>query len=254
MREDEADVQYTLMELRNSYKKGKDTAPGWDKITYTMIRNLGLTGEVALLRLINQTHTEQQQPRAWNLQDTQPIPKPKDPQNPGPIAFTSCLGKTAEKMILERLKHRVGPLHPHLYAYQEGVGTTECITDVLNCINNRPALVASLDFEKAFELANPAAILISLVRKGIKGHILAWNKNYLMNRQARVRFQGTLSTYKDLENGTPQGGILSPYLFSLLMENLLNLQLPRNVDIFIFADDVCVVVRGFIKCKLCKRH
>ena len=33
MREDEADVQYTLMELRNSYKKGKDTAPGWDKIT-----------------------------------------------------------------------------------------------------------------------------------------------------------------------------------------------------------------------------
>ena len=147
-------------------------------------------------------------------------------------------------MVLEQLKHRVEPLHPHLYAYQEGVGTTECITDVLNCINNRPALVAFLDFEKAFELANPAAILISLARKGIKGHILAWNKNYLMNRQDRVKFQGTLSTYKDLENGTPQGGILSPYLFNLLMEDLLNLQLPRNVDIFIFADDVCVVVRG----------
>ena len=81
-------------------------------------------------------------------------------------------------MVLERLKHRVGPLHPHLYAYQEGVGTTECITDVLDC---KSALVAFLDFEKAFELANPAAILISLVRKGIKGHILAWNKNYLMN-------------------------------------------------------------------------
>ena len=166
MREDEADVQHTLMELHNSYKKGKDTAPGGDKITYTMIRNLGPTGEVALLRLINRTHTERQRPRAWNLQDTQPIPKPKDPQNPRPIALTSCLGKTAEKMVLERLKHRVGPLHPHLYAYQEGVGTTECITDVLNCINNKPDLVAFLDFEKAFELANPAAILISLVRKG----------------------------------------------------------------------------------------
>ena len=142
-------------------------------------------------------------------------------------------------MVLERLKHRVGPLHPHLYAYQEGVGTTECITDVLSCINNRPALVAFLDFEKAFELANSAAFFISLVRKGIKGHILAWNKNYLMNRQARVKFQGTFSTYKDLENGTPQGGILRPDLFNLLMENLLNLQLPRNVDTFIFANDVC---------------
>ena len=40
-------------------QKGKDTAPGCDKITYTMIRNLGSTGEVALLRLINRTHLEQ---------------------------------------------------------------------------------------------------------------------------------------------------------------------------------------------------
>ena len=150
-------------------------------------------------------------------------------------------------MVLERLKHRIGPLHPHLYAYQEGVGTTECITDVLSCINNKKALVAFLDFEKAFELANPAAVLTSLVRKGIKGHLLAWNKNYLTNRQARVKFQGNLSTYKDLENGTPQGGILSPYLFNLLMENLLNLQLPPGVDIFIYADDVCVVVWGRFK-------
>ena len=156
-------------------------------------------------------------------------------------------------MVLERLKHRVGPLHPHLYAYQEGVGATECITDVLSCINYRPAFVAFLDFEKAFELVNPAAILISLVRKGIKGTILAWNKNDLMNRQARVKFQGTFSTHKDLENGTSQGGILSPYLFNLLMENLLNLQLPRNVDIFIFADDVCVVVRGAYKVRTMQR-
>ena len=156
-------------------------------------------------------------------------------------------------MILERLKHRVGSLHPHLYAYQERVGTTVCIANVLSCINNRPALVAFLDFEKAFELANPAAILISLVRKGIKGHILAWNKNYLMNRQARVKFQGTFSTYKDLENGTPQGGILNTYLFNLLMENLLSLQLPRNVDIFIFADDVCVVVREAYKVRTMQR-
>ena len=217
-----------------------------------MIRNLGPTGEVALLRLIYQTHTERQRPRAWTLQDTQPIPKPKDPQNPRPIALTLCLGKTAEKMILEWLKHRVGPLYPHLYAYQEGLGTTECITNVLSCIDNKPALEAFLDFEKAFELANLAAILISLVRKGIKGYILAWNKNYLMNRQDKVKFQGTFSTYKDLENGTPQDGILSPHLFNLLMENLLNLQLPRNVDI-IFTEDVCVVVRGAYKVRTMQR-
>ena len=74
MRKDEMDVLYTITELHNSYKNGKDTAPRWDNIPYTMIGNLGPTGEVVLLRLINRTRSEQQQPRAWNLQDTQPIP------------------------------------------------------------------------------------------------------------------------------------------------------------------------------------
>ena len=37
------------------------------------------------------------------------------------------------------------------------------------------------------------------------------------------------------------------------MENLLNLQLPRNVDIFIFADDVRVVVRGAYKVQTMQR-
>ena len=74
--------------------------------------------------------------------------------------------------------------------------------------------------------------------------VCGWAKKYLRNRKARVKFQGHLSSYKDLENGTPQGGILSPFLFNILMENIVNLTLPNNVDIFIYADDVCIVSRG----------
>ena len=136
----------------------------------------------------------------------------------------------AEKMVLDRLKYKVGPLHPHLYAYQEGVGTTECITNVLCCINNKSAVLVFLDYEKAFELASPAGALLSLARKGSKGHLQAWCKNYLTNRQARVRFQGVLSELKRLENGTPQGGILSPFLFNILMENIANLLLSRGTE------------------------
>ena len=240
----DTDTPYTIEELRLTYKKGKDTAPGADRITYTMISNMGEAGENITLSLINKTHTERVRPNAWNEQDTQPIPKPKDPENPRPIALVSCIEKTAEKMALKRLQYKIGPLHPHLYAYQEGVGTQECITDVLSYIDSKKAAVAFIDFEKAFELASPTVMLFSLVRKGTRGHILAWTKNYLFNRKARVKFQGHLSTYKNLENGTPQGGILSPFLFNILMENLATLTLPNNVDIFIYADDVCVVSKG----------
>ena len=102
-----------------------------------MITQLGQAGENILLQLINNTHTQRVRPEAWSKQDTQPIPKPKDPENPRPIALVSCIEKTAEKMALKRLQHKVGPLHPHLYAYQEGMSTTECITDVLNFIDGK---------------------------------------------------------------------------------------------------------------------
>ena len=147
-------------------------------------------------------------------------------------------------MALNRLIHKIGPLHKQLYAYREGIGTTECLTDLLNCINNNKATIVFIDFEKAFELANTTVILYSLAKKGTKGHLLAWIQNYTTNRQARVKFQGHNSEYKNLENGTPQGGILSPVLFNILIENIAELDLPPLTDIFIFADDVAVVSRG----------
>ena len=109
-------------------------------------------------------------------------------------------------MALTRLQFKVGPLHPRLYAYRDGVGVTECIVDFLTFVDGKAAAVAFLDYEKAFELASPAAILFSLVNRGVKGNLLAFNKCYLQNRQARVKFQGTVSSYKNLGNRTLQGG------------------------------------------------
>ena len=212
-----------------------------------MIANMGLQGQLLLLRLVNNTWTQRVRPRVWNDQDTQPIPKPKDPTNPRPIALVSCIEKTAEKMVLNRMKYKIGDLNPNLYAYTEGLGTSQCITDVLATINDKKCIVIFLDLEKAFELANPAAILETLVDKGVKGNMLNWTKNYSLGRRARVRFQGVVSDYKTLENGTPQGGILSPFLFNILMENIAKLELPRNVRIFIYADDITVVCSGCYK-------
>ena len=59
-----------------------------------------------------------------------------------------------------------------------------------------------------------------------------------------MKFQGVVSDYKELHNGMPQGGILSPFLFNVLMENIAKLALPRNVKIFIFAYDIMVVITG----------
>lgn len=97
-------------------------------------------------------------------------------------------------------------------------------------------MIVFLDLEKAFELASPLAIQETLIHKGVKGILLAWIADYFKNRSANVRFQGHLSQHMPLENGTPQGGVLSPALFNTLMSNILDIHLPEGCKIISYAD------------------
>ena len=225
-------------------RKTKDTAPGADGVTYSMLAHAGPAGEAALMALINCSWLTGRLPAAWKAADIQPIPKPREPDKPRPISLTSCTAKTAERMVLSRLQWRLGRLHPHVFGFTRGVGTADSVMALLSLVDNRPAVVVFLDLEKAFELASAHAILVALVQKGIRGRLLAWIEDYLLHRRARVRFQGRLSSYREMENGTPQGGILSPTLFNLLMEQLVNLPFREGTALLSYADDLALVVTG----------
>ena len=76
---DDTDCPFTIEELRRCKHKGKDTAPGADGISYSMIANMGPGAEFLFLGLINKTWDERKRPMAWNDQDFQPIPSQKTP-------------------------------------------------------------------------------------------------------------------------------------------------------------------------------
>ena len=99
----DTDCPFTIEEIRCKHK-GKDTAPGADRISYSMVAYMGPGVEILFLGLINKTWDQRKRRIAWNDQDFQPILKPKDPMNPRPIVLLSVLGKTAEKMVLARVK------------------------------------------------------------------------------------------------------------------------------------------------------
>ncbi|XP_050739898.1 uncharacterized protein LOC127009964 [Eriocheir sinensis] len=138
----------------------------------------------------------------------------------------------------------MGPLHHHLFAFRQGRGTRDCVSTLLSTILDRTAVVVFLDLEKAFELASAPAILSILAEKGVRGRLLAWIGHYLMGRQAAVRYQGCTSAIETLENGTPQGGVLSPVLFNLLVEKLAALPTSRYCKVLCYADDVAMVATG----------
>ena len=58
-------------------------------------------------------------------------------------------------------------------------------------------------------------------------------KNYTIERQARVKFQGELSSYRIFEMACPR-----VEFFNILVENLALLPLPPGVRILMHADDV----------------
>jgi len=65
---------------------------------------------------------------------------------------------------------------------------------------------------------------------------------YLSNRSASVLFRGVRSsTSQPFELGTPQGGVLSPMLFNVLMHKLVtDIPLGDGESIICYADDICV--------------
>ena len=81
-----------------------------------------------------------------------------------------------------------------------------------------------VDLTKAFELANKNTILHTLTKLGVKGNLLAWIQNYLSDRKGYITMEGHSSDTHSFDNGTPQGSILSPFLFNILMHALLSYQ------------------------------
>ena len=101
-----------------------------------------------------------------------------------------------------------------------------------------------MDLEKAYEMASKTAILYLLAKKGFGGSILGWLESFLTNRSAHVKFQGAKSRELEFENGTPQGSALSPFLFNVLMDQVISIKVPKGVTILSYADDLCIVIKG----------
>lgn len=76
-----------------------DTAPGTDKVSYSMLSYLGSNGRTQLLGLVNQSLVEGRLPRAWLTAVIHSYPKPKEPGALRTISLLSCSGKGIERMV-----------------------------------------------------------------------------------------------------------------------------------------------------------
>ena len=105
------------------------------------------------------------------------------------------------------------------------------------------ALAAFLDIEGAFDNASHSSIAIAMNKRDFHGSIVDWISAMLKNRNVTARLGDATITVKTTK-GCPQGGVLSPLLWSLIVDDLLDSLEALGFEIIGFADNIVIITRG----------
>ena len=102
------------------------------------------------------------------------------------------------------------------------------------------SILVLLDFSKAYDTVWQERLLLSMIDRGVPLTIIRWLRSFLLNRQAKVRFNGVLGRSRKMNQGLPQGSVLSPILFLFYINNLAEILPTSNIN-SLFADDVSIL-------------
>ena len=94
------------------------------------------------------------------------------------------------------------------------------------------------DLSKAFDCLNFDIFLAKMEYYGVSGTPLALIKSYLTNRYQYVHFESCKSDLLEIKTGIPQGSILGPLFFSILINDIVNSS--SKLSFLIYADDTTI--------------
>lgn len=164
-----------------------------------------------------------------------------------PISLISNLAKFLEKVMLGRLLWFASAnkwLCTSQHGFRENRSTETAAHSLVSFIESafsekKVCATAFLDIKSAFDSAWHPAILAALAGRGCPSYLLKTVNSFLSNRQACfVINDHTLKRRVNL--GCPQGGVLSPFLWNVLIDDLLRTSFPFPVKMFGYADDIVV--------------
>jgi len=246
------DEPFSLDEFEAAVNKAKCTTPGKDGINMKMIQNFPLHVKNVLLYIFNIFWIRSSCPDAWKQAVLTPLPKPgKDHSHPlsyRPIALTSVVGKVMERMVNNRLLWFLeanNMLNQVQSGFRKTRRTTDHLVNLENSINkgfaNKESTVAVfLDIQKAYDMVWRKGVLIKLQLLGVGGKVVKWVDSFLTNRSIQVRVNGVLSSRYGVENGVPQGSVISPLLFNIAVSDIPSQVTESGVKISQFADDIAL--------------
>ena len=144
-----------------------------------------------------------------------------------PISLTCTLTKVMEGFTCNKLLPRLhGKIDPGQFS-RRGHSTTDAllfmfqaIYEAVNCAD-LGARVFFADFSNGFDLIDHNILMTDLRKLEVDPALISWIAAFLADIQQAVRIGATLSDWKFLKGGVPQGTKRGVILFTITTNNLL---------------------------------
>lgn len=248
----------TIEEIKNRIMKIKNrSAAGIDGIKKC---HLMQTGTVELLTILfNILLVEGFFPTSWKINRTTLIPKPdkdlNEIKNWRPITVGSLLSRTFSAVLDSKLRKFVLQIDQQKgFSNEDGCRfNTVLLKEIINRMKNIDGgIITMIDITKAFDTIPHSMISIGLQRKRVPVYIANYIKKMYHGCKTSIKAADNRNIEVELKRGVKQGDPLSPLLFNLAIEPIIEhlskettgISLNNDsVAVLAFADDVVLVAK-----------
>lgn len=158
-----------------------------------------------------------------------------------------------EKIVLHRIQwylETYNRLDARQTGFREAMGTQDSLKLLYEEVMADkdaidPRLIVALDIKKAFDEVPHWAVIQGAKDCGMRGKTLRFIRSFLTDRMFQVKIGKTRGPEMSNSKGDPQGAVISPTLFNMVMAGLpARLRRVTGLGFTIYADDITLWTKG----------